>query len=230
VSTITSPVSGVNIALLPDGTTPNTTAMTGGSDPESTESIRANAGQAFRAQQRAVSVQDYNDLALNVPGVTMVNAVAQHSTSVVLYVAGPNYQGPGPALTDAVLNYFADKTVNGTTLSVVPPAVIPIDVGTSGQPVQLTVKDGFAQANVVTRVTTALQALFSPPNISFGQLLTISAAYEAILAVDGVAYCIIPVFTREDTTQANTNSIQLRPSEFASPGAIHLTVQGGFTS
>jgi len=230
VNAISSPVAGVDIALLPDGVTPNTTAMTGGADVEATESIRANAGAAWRAQYRAVSIQDYNDLALNVPGVTMCNAVAQHSTSVVLYVAGSNYQGPGPVLVDAILDYFEGKTVNGTTLSIVPPAIIPIDIGTSDNPVQVVVKDGYAQGTVTANVNTALQALLSPPNISFGQLLTISSVYEAILAVDGVDYCIVPAFTREDVTQDNTNSIQLRPSEFAKSGNITMVVSGGFTS
>lgn len=230
VNTISSPVGGVDIALLPDNVTPDSTAMTGGSDPESTESIRTHAAQAFRAQYRAVSLQDYNDLAMNVPGVMMVNAISQHSTSVALYVAGANYLAPNTALVNAILDYFDGKQADGVSLSVVPPSIIAIDVGVAANPMQLVVRDGFSQVAVTTNVKTALQSLLSPPNVIFGQLLNVSDLYEVALAVDGVAYCVIPAFSREDVPQANDASIQLRPTEFATPGQIFMTVTGGFTS
>jgi hypothetical protein len=63
--------------------------------------------------------------------------------------------------------------------------------------------------------------------MQIGQLLTVSQIYDAILAVDGVAYVIVPVFTREDTVQTGTNSIQFRASEIPSSGVFYITIEGG---
>lgn len=223
-----APIDGVSIALEGDGVTPQSTAMTGGSDPESNDSIRKNAALAFTAQDRAVSLDDFTNLAYDVPGVLMAIATGVHSTSVALYIAGPNYAAPSAALTDAVLAFFETRTSIGVSLSVLPPAIIPVDIGSSGNPVQLVVKDGYSQAAVVQNVTTALTVRLNPPSVGFGELITVSDIYATVLGVDGVAYCVIPVITREDTTQANDAPMQLRPSEFPNMGAFNYSASGGY--
>jgi len=227
VDSLASPVDGVSVALLDDGITPASSAMTGGSDAESIDSIRLNAAQAFSAQNRAVSIQDYTNLAYNVPGVLLANAVASNATNITLYVAGANYQAPSPQLVNKILDYFEPLSLIGVSLNVASPAIISVDIGSSSSPVQLGVKAGYAQATVKTNVNAALQALLSPPNVRFGQLLNISDVYQAILGVDGVSYAIVPLFTREDTPKADTSSIQLRQNEFMNYGQIYLSVTGG---
>lgn len=228
VSTIFSPVDGVTVAYQADGITPQSSAMIGGSDAEDNESIRRNAPLAFSTQQRAVSLEDFENLAYSVPGVLMASATGKNSTSVSLYIAGPSYAAPNPQLIDAVLDYFADKTPMGVTVSVLSPAIIPIDVGTVANPCTLVVKSGYSQLLTSNNVTSALTAVLSPPNVSFGQLINVSDLYEAALAVDGVDYIVIPVFTREDTVQANDTSIQLRASEYPTAGTVNLSVSGGY--
>jgi predicted phage baseplate assembly protein len=227
VTTFVTPITGVSIQLLSDGVTSTATAMTGGSDPETIEQIRANAPTVFQAQYRAVSPQDFIALALSVPGVLMANAIAQRSSAVSLYIMGPNYTGPGPALIQSILSYFNGKTAAGCTISIVPPYLVPIDVGTVGSPVQLVVQNSYLQASVLANVTAAIQALFTPPNVSFGQLLNVSQIYGAILAVPGVSYVVIPVFTREDAVQAGIAPIQLNPGEVATSGVQNISVTGG---
>lgn len=228
VSTVYSPVDGIAVAYQADGITPQSSAMIGGSDAEDNESIRKNAPLAFTTQQRAVSLEDFQNLAYSVPGVLMASASGHNATSVSLYIAGPSYSAPNSQLVDAVLDFFKDKTLAGVTVSVLPPAIIPVDVGTAAKPVTLVVKPGYNQALTIHNVTAAFQAVLSPPNVSFGQLLNVSDLYEAALAVDGVAYVVIPAFTREDTTQANDTSIQFRPSEFPTAGQINMSTTGGY--
>lgn len=230
VSTVYSAVDGVTVAFQGDGVTPQSSVMTGGGDAESNDSIRQNAALAFSTQNRAVSLDDFQNLAYAVPGVLMASATGVHATSVALYIAGPNYGAPNSQLVDAVLSFFEDKTLFGVTVSVLAPSIILIDVGTTSNPMQLVVKDLYNQAVVQQNVTTAIQALLNPPNVTFGQLISVSDIYQAVLAVDGVAYCVIPVFTREDTPQVNDTPIQLRPSEFANAGSIYMSVSGGFVS
>src|SRR5581483_4407036 len=110
VSSIVTPVTGFSIQQLADGTY-NSTLMSGGADPESNDTIRANAPLTFTTQNRAVSVDDFANLALNVPGVLMSVAIGNHSTSVALYVLGPNFQGHGPGLVQDILEFFEGKTL-----------------------------------------------------------------------------------------------------------------------
>jgi len=130
-------------------TVTNSTVGLGGSSPESTEQIRFNAPLNLRANNRAVTLQDYADLALGVPtsgnGVSKANATAAVWTSVTLYVA-PNVdddsQDPSPGLdsegepTIGWLNLKEDledfldgspetsKLLVGTTVTVAPPTYV----------------------------------------------------------------------------------------------------------
>ena len=59
---------------------PNANKALGGSDPESIELLRKNIASSFRSQDRAVSLTDYKDLTLRVPGV--VKATARIATGI----------------------------------------------------------------------------------------------------------------------------------------------------
>ena len=54
--------------------TPNTTRAFGGSNSESIISLKSNIPTSFRSQDRAVSLQDYEDLVLRVPGIIKTKA------------------------------------------------------------------------------------------------------------------------------------------------------------
>lgn len=233
VGTVVSALPGIFIPFESDGVTYQSTEMTGGSDPETNDQIRANAPASFQSQYRAVSPADFASLALGVPGVLMASAVANHSTSVTLYVLGPNYLTPTPPLVDAIYDYFTNRTLAGVTLNVAAPSLIKVDVGGPSttpvnQNVQVQVLANYSQSRVEDAVLTALAGLLSPPAQTFGSLLTVSDIYNAILAVPGVDWCVIPVFSREDVGQSSTNPIQFRPSEICQPGSLFVQMQGGF--
>lgn len=62
--------------------TPNTTKAIGGTDSESIDSLKSNIPASFRSQDRAVSIQDYIDLTLRVPGVVKATAKINANTPV----------------------------------------------------------------------------------------------------------------------------------------------------
>lgn len=234
VGTIVSTISGVTIPFQSSSSTLyQSSAMTGGSDPETINQIRANAPLSYATQLRAVSPTDFSSLALNVPGVLMANAIANHNTSVTLYVLGPNYLAPTTGLQNNIINYFngtndgVQKMLAGVTLSIGVPALIAVDGGSVGTQIQLQVLPNYNQSVVVANVTTALQAALSPPNTSFGMLLNVASLYSAVMAVPGVQYVVIPIMTREDVTQANANPIQFRQSEIPVAGNFYITPSGG---
>lgn len=226
VGAIVNAIDGLSVGQNMDGSFMSS-AMSGGADPETNDHIRANAPASFQTQQRAVSPQDFQSLVLAVPGVTTASVVANHSTSVTLYVLGPSYQAPASGLVSNILSFFQGKTLAGVTVTVGTPTLVPIDVGSSGSHITLQVAPGYVQTTTVTNVQTALTQLFRPPQSSFGQLITLSQIMQTIMGVPGVLWCIVPLFTREDATQATTNNIQLRTSEIAVPGTYFITASGG---
>lgn len=226
VGPFVNPISGVGVQVLAGGAY-NSSAMSGGTDPESNDQIRSNAPAFFATTQRAVSLNDFIAMAQNIPGVTAVNAVSLHSTSVSLYLMGNNNQPANSVTQTAVTSFFTGKTLAGVTVNVAQPTLVAIDVGSVGTPITLVVNQGFTQSAVVTNVTSSLNTLFSTPNTVFGQTITVGQVYATILAVPGVAYAVIPVITREDVTQANTTPITLRGFEIAVPGNYFITASGG---
>lgn len=233
---VTGSISGVTIPLQSSTSTLyQSSAMSGGSDPETINQIRANAPKAYATQTRAVSATDFSSLALNVPGVLMSNAVANHNTSVTLYVLGPNYLAPSTGLQNNILNYFngtndgVKKTLAGVSLTIGTPSLVPVDVGSVANNVTLQVLPNYNQAVVLANVTTAVQSVLAPPTTTFGMLLNVSSIYSAIMAVPGVQYVLIPVMTREDVTQTTNNPIQFRQSEIPVAGNFYVTATGGIS-
>jgi hypothetical protein len=64
----------------------NSTALVGGEDAESLESIRKNAPLALRSLDRAITADDYGTLALQVPGVLHATAVGNTPLGVAVYI------------------------------------------------------------------------------------------------------------------------------------------------
>lgn len=229
---IINPIDGITVPFQSPGSSLyQSSIMSGGSDPETNDQIRANAPLSYTTQQRAVSTQDYANLSRQVPGVLVANAIANHSTSVTLYLLGPNYKAASTGLQSNVMSYLTDNRIlAGTTVTIGTPDLVPVDVGSSGNKIQLQVKANYNQGVVVANVTTALQALLSPPVSSFGMLLQVSSVYSAIMGVPGVEYAIVNIMTRQDVTQSNTNPIQFRQSEIPVAGNIYINASGGIVT
>lgn len=62
--------------------TPNEIKAVGGTDSESIASLKSNIPASFRSQDRAVSLNDYSDLTLRVPGVIKTTSVVTNDTAV----------------------------------------------------------------------------------------------------------------------------------------------------
>jgi uncharacterized phage protein gp47/JayE len=120
----------------------NLTTAIGGAEAESNDSIRNNAPLYLRAQNRAITLDDFENLATSVTNVGKANAVGSSYTSVTLYIAPrrDNEDGdPKPGLNDddtvtvewtsirdAVRDYLADKMLAGVTLTITKPTYVPV--------------------------------------------------------------------------------------------------------
>lgn len=122
----------------------NAEAAIGGSDPESLNQIRYAAPIALRSNNRAVTLDDYSGLALQVGNVGKANASARTWTSVNLYLAptrNADNAGLAPGLDDGgfvtpewetmasdVIAFLEDKILLGTTINYSPPTYVDVSI------------------------------------------------------------------------------------------------------
>lgn len=169
----------------------NSLGFSGGTDAESTDSVRVNAPLSLRALDRAVSLKDYASLAVQFNGVEKANAMATNLSSIVLFIAASGGRTTTTAFKQLVSEYFTNKTPPGTTISIQDfSAVYPYLT------VTIHVRSQYNAAIVGAAVAEALETLLSFSNVTFNDLITLGDIYAACNAVDGVEYVIINNFEK----------------------------------
>lgn len=228
VINIVAAIPNLSIQTSEDSSTESTSsAMGGGADPESIEQIRTNAPRAFATQQRAVTLADYIDFALGVPGVAKANAIANFFSSVTTYVVGPDGGTPSDSLLDRVQTELDHRSLAGVTASVGSPTFVPINIGSSGTPIAISVWSTYSRMSVQFNVEQAIKSLLSFNERGLGDRLTVAEFYSRIMQIEGVRYVDIPLLARADAAQSGTADIQLLPWEFPTAGDIVVTSSGG---
>ena len=222
ITGIVTGVTGVSIA-----TANGSSEMSGGADPESNEQIRANAPRVFRAQNRAVTANDFSDIAIAVPGVLRASTVVGTYTSVTVYIVGPNGEAPGALLKQSVQDALNAKALAGTTVTVSGPSLVSVNVGTGATPVAVTAYPNYRRSAVQTDVEQAIKRLLAFDSADFGMRLTVSDFYAAIMSVPGVQYVSIPMIARADAAQSGTADMVFRPWEIPMLGSLNVTTTGG---
>jgi hypothetical protein len=184
----------------------------GGAEPEDNRSIRLNASRSFRSFNRAVSLQDYSDLAFSLENVGKANAVSEVWTSVTLYVAPirdinttdlyPGKTGAGNAtvtnewisLQSATQEFFEGKTLLGSTLTVAPPVYVPVTVK-----VVFTKNDEFTTEQTKKDISQTIINQFSYAFLEFGQVITPSQISAVINNVRSVKTATVTALYRGET-------------------------------
>jgi uncharacterized phage protein gp47/JayE len=222
-----STLAGVTVAQDANGGAISS-AMSGGADPETNDQIRANAPRIFRTQDRCVTLDDYSDLALTIPGIVRANAVASTYTSVSVFVIGSDGGQPSATTLQNVQSTLQAKALAGTTVTVSGPTTVKVNIGNSSNPIVVECWPRYSRASVLYDVQQAMKTMLSFANVDFGMRLTLSDFYKTILAVDGVRYAAIPMVARADAAQTGTADIVMRAWEIPTVGNIsNITMTGG---
>lgn len=214
-------------APLPGVSVQSSTAMTGGLDPEESDSIRRNASAAYATQDRAVTTADYAAVAAGVTGVAKSNALAQAVSSVTVFILGAGNATPTQDLVETTTQQVQNRAMAGTTVTVQGGTLVPVNFGSTSAPVTVGVQPQYRRTDVQLAVTQALQLLLAPAATSFQQRVTIAQAYAAVHDVPGVLYVQIPVMARADQGQTGTADIVCREWETPVAGNITITAVGG---
>lgn len=208
----------------------NPLAAAGGAGGEDVDRARAFAPRLFRTQDRAVTAQDFVDLALEVPGVGKALASAAGWNDVQLYIA-PSGQvtPPSESLQRDVLAFLESRRMLTTNVDIVGPLAADIFI-------QATVfaKPYFLQSDVKTKVERAVAAYLAFDAVEFGQAIFLSRVYDLIQSLPEVDHLNITQFSRSasaDGVGVNPPGvIQLAANELPRPGyaaAILADIRGG---
>lgn len=216
----------------------NSSAAFGGINSESIASIKANLPASFRTLGRAVSLSDYQDLALGVQGVSKAKAVYNGSGanggSVTVHVVP--YQATYTTSSSTAASLSVDASIRANVVSQLSAAsmlgvsaiAVPSTVVT--QRVRITmnlyVKSNYVAQIVKEAVTSAVQALLDFDAVSFGGRLTIGEVYRAAMAVEGVDYVTVQEFNL-DNSSTLLNVVTADSTKLLQIGLFSITTSGG---
>ena len=200
----------------------NVEAAAGGADAETTSSLIARAPQTLRHQYRAVTLEDYQDLAiLASPGVARAKCVPLYDLAAdpdathqrpgtVSLVIVPRLRDPKPIpsleLIDAVRDYINERRLPVGTLVIVGPEFVRVDVEAV---ISLTSLDigTEVEANVLLALSRYLHPLtggLDGTGWDFGRKPYKSDLYALLEAIDGVDHInLLDVVETEDREGIN---------------------------
>ncbi len=207
--------------ILPDITVTNAAEGVGGFNPESLSEIRLLAPLSYRTNSRAVTLQDFESLALSTPNVSKAKAVATSPTAVTLYVAptrsatdddstpgiynagtegAPNYQPTQELinLKNAVSSFISDKMMIGTTLTLANPTYVELYLSITYKKL-----DQYETQNIEPDLIKDLLLEYNYAFATFGQTIYPQDIEAALQSSTGVRYLKVTRLSRT-TTGLNT--------------------------
>ncbi len=173
----------------------NPMPATGGQDPEPLQTVKLHAPQAFKVQMRAVTVEDWAEVAGRHSGVQRAVATIRWTGSwhtVFLTIDPVGRNGLDPELETDLYAFLEQFRLAGVDLELRPPTYVPIDFAF----VVCVAQDRFAhevKAELLellgSRVgRTGSRGWFHPDRLSFGQDVRLSPIIAEVMKVPGVAW------------------------------------------
>ena len=202
---LTNSQVGLTVLNTYYGVPADTGAASGGTDAESTDSIRLNAPRSMHALNRAVSLSDYAAL-VKASGVSKAAAVADVYTSVTVFFVPYGDSGveadlvtPSTVFNNtipAIRTYLTDKIPANTTVTFQPASYVKTELFAT-----ITILPKYLQSLVKTQVNAAISSLFSIDNVSFQDTIYLSDVMSAVTSIAGVASVKVTKLVRNDVDQ-----------------------------
>lgn len=195
----------------------NAAPMSGGSDPETIESMRRNIPRSLRALERAVTLEDHESLAIDVGGVGKASASATTPSSVLLAIAPFGGGSASAELKAEVDKYVTDRTMIGTTVTMIDPVYVTIYITFAVE-----VNPRARRTTVANSVKKAAESLLAFDTVEFGQRVMKAPFFHKVVDVSGVDYVEITAFNRDGT--GDDGEIQLAYNEIPTFTSTSVTV------
>ena len=181
----------------------NPMAAQGGTAPEALEQIRQFAPFAFRTQERAVTEDDYAEVARRHPEVQQAAAQFRWFGSWWTALITIDRKGGRPvdsAFAEEMRRFLERFRLAGYDLEVRPPIFVPLQVD-----MLVCVAPGFFSSDVKSSLLdvfstrdlpSGARGFFHPDNFTFGKPIYLSQIYQHAMAVSGVASVEVTAFQR----------------------------------
>ncbi len=234
----------------------NPQAATGGQDGQSEIEAARIGPAAFRARERAVTLEDYEAMAMLAGGVARTHARAASWNRIDLHVgaAGSQLAPLSETLRRRLMAFLDERKMAGTAVRVVDAVPVPINVT-----VDVYYDERYRPDAVRQGAQEAILALLAYDRVDFGQPVYLGAIHDALLRVAGVRAANIRLFNRADSSDNGIDAvlasaslppleslplelrtalsrqveadgrIEIAPEEIAVPGAIEVLIAVGVT-
>jgi len=204
-------VLGVPIEVIPP--------ISGGGSMEDLESLRVNVPLAYRLVSGFVAAKDYEKFVSNTPGVFKAKAMDVKDQKLVpfrvvrIYVLPEGGYELSSAFKDELTNYLNDMIPAGLEVEIKSPLIRDVKIG-----VGAVIKRGYDANSVKSNMISAVQSLYDPNNLEFGQWIPRADIKYALEQVAGVKSINI-YYPIEDVT--------LQPYEFMRLVQLDISVSMG---
>ncbi len=208
----------------------NPVAAEGGTDPESLKDARKNAPNTVRTFERAISLQDYEDLARSYTGIAKAKAVKifkNENEMIQLTIAGENSVmiGIGSLTYNNFIDYLnLHRDINH------PLEVIPHDNEYLKIKAAINVDDSYSTESVVAGVKKAVLEFLSFNNLQLGQAVHLSDIYAVIQSVEGVTAVLIDYLDYKTSGSPSSNvHLRIEQDRIAALNKSDLQILSGLT-
>jgi|WetSurSiteA1Bulk_404760.scaffolds.fasta_scaffold01310_4 hypothetical protein len=224
--------SDFDLNVKPKFTVRNSASSSGGADFESIDSAKNRYPQAYTTARRAVTIEDWTNLALTVPGVLTAKA-ADYTVdttvpvyTVYVYVIGNGGSIGDASLEESVSDYFVTRKIPAIRHVVTGPQQKQIKVSTT-----IHVYRKYSPSEVTASVNKAIQDFFiiSPSSDSYvdiGKRIFLTDLLVKILEVTGVATATLTVSTLDNNaneTPITTDYLEVEFNEIARLNSVSVT-------
>jgi predicted phage baseplate assembly protein len=218
----------------------------GGTDPETDDQIRRRAPQAYLAQERSVTMADYENAAEGNPQVDQAVASLRWTGSWYSVFVAVEPSGGGnltPSLQKSLLKSVNASRLAGQDLKLESPQyvllAITLQVCVASDYFQSDVEEALLQVLGNRMLPNGQKGIFFPDNFTFGQTVYLSPVYAAARSVPGVVQVTATQFQPQDVNTSKflqAGEIKLSSLQIArldndpslpDHGQLTLVMQGG---
>lgn len=198
----------------------NPSPPVGGTDPESIDAMRQSIPRAaIRLKNRAITLNDYADLALQVPGVSKSMAHGTVYTSVHVRIAPIKGQADDELmddLCDRVERYLEDKIIVGSAVIVEPRPISTVPGVEDAIPqlwqnvyvyLMVHVQDSYNRTTVRHNVEAAIRRMMDFDAVDFATRVSIGTIYRMALSIQGVEW--VDLIWLDDTAPIGGGTLQI---------------------
>jgi len=186
---VNGPSENVNTTVVNSLRCTNVTAAIGGANFPTMEEVRNLVSFNFSAQNRAVTVNDYNSILRSMPGqfgAPAKVAITESDNKVKIQMLSYDDSGAlsetlSNTLMNNVANYLSNYRMMNDYISIMPANVINLSIN-----IDVVLDNSQNQGTVITQIITLVTNYFSPDNQQLGQNVYISDIRRDIQNQNGV--------------------------------------------